>query len=1272
MQLIDILRLLDKLFNKEEFYLLCFSLDIDQENFGAKGKIGQLREFLLLLRRRQRLAELIDLISKQRPEGHPSWDSVYRAALSLQDSCQEERITSNQNLGDGASNWVGRQLGKYLILEKLGQRGRAEVYKGYRTDWDRFVAIKIMRPFWINQETAVHRFQQEAEVLAVLNHPHIVRLYEFESYSPEAYYLVMEYIHGPTLKEHLQAFAERGQRLALPEVMTISVQIADALAYAHQQGIIHRDIKPSNILLNIQGQAILTDFGIVKLLGGQPSVAFTATGEMLGTPAYMSPEQALGSQGDVRTDIYSLGVLLFYLTTGRLPFEADVPMAVVLKHLNEPVPLPQQYDLAIPLRLQEVILRAMDKDPDGRYSTMLEMIEALHRVDLEGWTANPLKARPLVQTTPSQSNQPESQLWTASSPAPFQVPPPIPYFVGRADILAELKAKLTATNGPQIIGLVGFGGVGKTAVVVQVTHELRQAFPDGIIWAQLGATTAEAELTSIAASFDQAESLAKLPGLPNKAEFLRDLLAHKQLLIVIDQAIESEQIKWLIPNGPANRVLITTRNGKLLQNVGADILPLPAMSQKEGIQYLETVIGEKRVQTELGTARQIVKQTGGLPLALSIVAGSLNQAPDLTLTEYATLLQDEHSRLDYLADWEDAARDVSASFEVSFRALPVRLQQLFASLAIFDGPDFDSHAVAAILRWPAAQVKLGLGRLYFLSLLSSGLGERDDLFPIEADGHGRYRLNPLLKAYAQRKLGEDETALRQRAAQYYADLAQSHCLPEGYDRLDLDWQNILAALHWTFKNQDLPTLHKGTLALTHNHPGTMGFLDARAHWSEARQLLQKAITSVEQLDPLDQAQLLTAQAYFTWRQGDSEAAQISIQQCWNFLTTLPNSSRQQLLQATVCILMFQLQMHRDRELALEWLKRSETVLAAIQDDSMSEEKGKFYISLSGMWGQMGQLVLAKHAAEQGLTFLPATPSSAQLTGLMNLGIVSELEGDFSQSLTFYERGLTLAKKLRHPRLYVHLSINLGIVLRRQGKYASMVDKLTEAIPVATLIGMPDLQFDLHNMLGRAYTGLGDDNQAQHHLRFALELAKEKDLPALELIANLNLAALYLLQKRPEPSQPILERAQEIAKALQNEREWPELYRLQAQLSIVQSDFIVAQQFVSKALDSTQKIQDRFEEGVCQRIQAKIWLAQRQLGQAVIACQASLSLLEGYDPYEIAQTQLLLAQIYLETFSQQEETRQLLQAAYSTFIRCQTRREIEVAQSLWQTHFGGSL
>ena len=283
---------------------------------------------------------------------------------------------------------VGQEIGRYKIIGRLGRGGMAEVYKGYLESLDRHVAIKLMHAFLVSEQDFLARFQREARAIAKLNHPNIVGVYDFDTFGDDTYYLVMEYISGGTLKDRLQELAARGDHLPVEDAVRITSEITSALAYAHKRGMIHRDIKPANIMLTDTGKAVLTDFGIVKLVGGaHASVAFTATGALIGTPAYMSPEQALGKPGDERADIYSLGVMLFQMVTGKLPFDADTPLAVVMKHVNEAVPLPVSFNPDVPFRLQEVILKALEKEPDRRYQSAEEMVAALQRAQLLGLEA---------------------------------------------------------------------------------------------------------------------------------------------------------------------------------------------------------------------------------------------------------------------------------------------------------------------------------------------------------------------------------------------------------------------------------------------------------------------------------------------------------------------------------------------------------------------------------------------------------------------------------------------------------------------------------------------------------------------------------------------------------------------------------------------------------------------------------------------------------------------------------------------------------------------
>lgn len=272
-----------------------------------------------------------------------------------------------------------RKLGKYEISERLGRGGMAEVYRAYHVNLDRFVAIKVLHAFLADDPEFKTRFEKEARNIAKLKHANIVQVYDFDfDDESESYYMVMELVEGPTLKERLFKLAEQGKLLPVAEAIRIVKQAAGALAYAHSQSMVHRDVKPGNLMLEHGERVVLTDFGIAKIVTG---AQFTSTGGMVGTPAYMAPEQGLGEPGDERSDLYSLGVILFQLLTGRLPYDADTPLAVILKHLNEPVPSARDYRPDLPESIDNVVTRLMSKDPATRYQNANELIAELEQLE---------------------------------------------------------------------------------------------------------------------------------------------------------------------------------------------------------------------------------------------------------------------------------------------------------------------------------------------------------------------------------------------------------------------------------------------------------------------------------------------------------------------------------------------------------------------------------------------------------------------------------------------------------------------------------------------------------------------------------------------------------------------------------------------------------------------------------------------------------------------------------------------------------------------------
>lgn len=269
------------------------------------------------------------------------------------------------------SSLIGSQLGKYQIIDVIGQGGMAAVYKGYHPEIERYAAIKVLPPHPGRGKEFIHRFQLEARTIARLQHPHILPLYDY-GVDNNVFYLAMAYIEGGSLSERI----DQGS-VPLQEVENLLRQIASALDYAHRQGIIHRDIKPANILLDKEGHALLADFGIAKLIEGD--VQLTATGGLVGTPAYMSPEQCQGLEVTAQADIYALGVVTYEMITGQQPFIADTPMMVAVKHITEPVPQIRKVMDSLPERLEPVMMRVLAKLPEDRYASALEFTQDFAR-----------------------------------------------------------------------------------------------------------------------------------------------------------------------------------------------------------------------------------------------------------------------------------------------------------------------------------------------------------------------------------------------------------------------------------------------------------------------------------------------------------------------------------------------------------------------------------------------------------------------------------------------------------------------------------------------------------------------------------------------------------------------------------------------------------------------------------------------------------------------------------------------------------------------------
>jgi serine/threonine-protein kinase len=304
------------------------------------------------------------------------------------------------------ADYTGRTLGKYQLQERLGRGGMAEVYKAYQRGLDRFVAVKILHPHLSDTPDFVGRFKREAQAIAQLHHPHIVQVFDFDA-QDELYYMIMEYVAGASLKTRLDELFARGERLPLADVMRLFQALLDAVGYAHAHGMVHRDLKPANVLLEkaADGSAIvrpvLTDFGIAKIVG---AAKFTETGVSVGTPHYMSPEQGQGESGDVRSDLYALGVVLFECLAGQVPFDGETSVAVLLKHISAPIPSLLERRPELPPALEAIVRTALAKEPADRYQSAADMWAALAQLKFDAEVTTQIAVgRPALSGPPARA-----------------------------------------------------------------------------------------------------------------------------------------------------------------------------------------------------------------------------------------------------------------------------------------------------------------------------------------------------------------------------------------------------------------------------------------------------------------------------------------------------------------------------------------------------------------------------------------------------------------------------------------------------------------------------------------------------------------------------------------------------------------------------------------------------------------------------------------------------------------------------------------------------
>ena len=365
---------------------------------------------------------------------------------------------------------IGKTLGGYEILEQIGRGGMASVYKARDSRMDRYVALKILPPYYSEDPVFQERFKREAKAIASLENPHILPVYAYGEEDNVAY-LVIRYMPTGTLADLLEQ-----SPLPLHEVSRLLTQVASALDYAHRRGILHRDVKPSNVLLDADGNAYLADFGIARLV--EAASDLTGSG-IVGTPAYISPEQVAGGSANLTaaSDQYALGIMLYEMLTGKRPFEADTPMQVLMMHMNEPLPSARALRPDLPEAAEEAIDKALSKDPADRFATCAALASAfasgLEKAAHASTVHRPIEAAPPTRHARQADLDVETVAVQPSSPATKKRGLPIGLLAGLGGliVIAVIGAVIfgprlfgavpapTSTSGPEVVELTVPGNV---------------------------------------------------------------------------------------------------------------------------------------------------------------------------------------------------------------------------------------------------------------------------------------------------------------------------------------------------------------------------------------------------------------------------------------------------------------------------------------------------------------------------------------------------------------------------------------------------------------------------------------------------------------------------------------------------------------------------------------------------------------------------------------------------------------------------------------------
>ncbi len=720
---------------------------------------------------------------------------------------------------------IGEKLSQYKILSAIGSGGMGEVFLAEDTKLGRRAALKFLSREFASDREHLERFLREARASSALNHPNICTIYEIND-TAEPPYIAMEYVEGETVAEMI-----RRRRRSVAEAVEIAIQVAEALAEAHSKGVVHRDIKPANIIVNRQGRAKILDFGLAKRFfapNSAPDAQFlTNAGVVLGTASYMSPEQARGLEVDHRADIWSLGVCLYEMLTGALPFRGETAADTFVEILTrEPAP-PSSLAREVPGELDQLVLKMISRQRDKRFASVEQLVTDLRailvRVAAEAaghlTDSGPDEPTEVFETAPTEYNpvvRTDEEI-PGFRPNPNNLTATFERIIGRETEIALLSGMLL---GPEtrLVTMTGIGGTGKTTLSRAVAGRLLPRFPDGVFFIEM-ADVSRPEV--VASTIANPLGLKEEGGRP-MLELLKDHLASRRILLVIDnfeQVIAAApQIAELLNAAENLKILVTSR--ELLRLTAEIEFPVPPLNvpETEATSFEELRENEaimlfaeraraarpafSLTRDNIADVAAICSRLEGLPLAIELAAARIK-----ILSPGAVLAKLEN-RLNLLTggprDLPERQKTMRGAVMWSYDLLSEEEKVVFGELAVFSG-GFRIDAAEFVCDRPGRDFSTEL-----LDIISSLIDKSLLIQKETPDGESRFRMLEVVRDLAletleaRRKL--DET--RKRHAEFFMNLGvtaepllQTAESAVWLARLEEEHDNLRAAMDWSLVNE---------------------------------------------------------------------------------------------------------------------------------------------------------------------------------------------------------------------------------------------------------------------------------------------------------------------------------------------------------------------------------------------------------------------------------------------------------------------------------------